>query len=210
MTQGAATMKQVNSQSWRLSLRTWVGLLALALTFWLIIKHAGLVLEVLWVFFGAILLSLAIRPLADRLAHWRIPHGITALVVYLLFGALLVLMAYLLAPLVRAEVAQLRTSGPDLVRTALSRLKTLPVIGSLLPSADTLTSDLTQRLDLLITTALGTVASIGGLLLDVLLVLVIACFFVVDSNVGQDLVTGWVPQDRQDGYGLLWTELAGA
>jgi hypothetical protein len=49
--------------------RIWVGLLASGLSFWLIITHAGLVLEVALVLFGAVLVSSAIRPLTDLLAR---------------------------------------------------------------------------------------------------------------------------------------------
>jgi predicted PurR-regulated permease PerM len=187
-------MMRSDAPPWRLNLPTWLGLLALGLAFWLIVNHAGLLLEVLWVLFGALLLSLAIRPLAERLARWRTPRGVTVLGVYAVLAAVLMLVGNLLAPILSTEVAHLRSGGPDLLQAAATRLAAIPLLGRLMPSADTLAQSLSQRLDVVVSTALGTAASIGGLALDVLLVLVLAYFFVTDRSLGQRLLRGWSPR----------------
>jgi predicted PurR-regulated permease PerM len=81
---------------WRLSLQAWIALLALGLALWLTITYAGLLLEVIWVLFGAFLLSLAICPLADALTRWHIPRGVTVLGVYAGLGGVLALLGSLL------------------------------------------------------------------------------------------------------------------
>jgi predicted PurR-regulated permease PerM len=70
------------NQTWRISWQVWVGLLGLGLTLWVIITYAGLMMEIIWIVFGAFLLSVAIRPLADKLAQGHIPRTITVLGVY--------------------------------------------------------------------------------------------------------------------------------
>jgi predicted PurR-regulated permease PerM len=186
-------MTRSTMPAWRLNLPTWLGLLALGMAFWLIINHAGLLLEVLWVLFGALLLNLAIRPLAERLARWRIPRTVTVLGVYAVLAAVLTLVGNLLAPILSSEVAHLRSGGPDLLQAVATRLAAIPLLGRLMPSADTLAQSLSQRLDVMVSAALGTAASIGGLALDMLLVLVLAYFFVTDRTLGQRLLRDWSP-----------------
>jgi predicted PurR-regulated permease PerM len=186
-------MTQTTAPSWRPNLPTWLGLLTLGLALWLIINHVGLLLEVLWVLFGALLLNLAIRPLAERLARWRVPRGLTVLGVYAILAAVLTLVGSLLAPILSTEVAHLRSDASDLLQAAATRLAAIPLLGHLLPSTDTLAQSLSQRLDVMVSAALGTAASIGSLALDVLLVLVLAYFFVIDRTLGQRLLRDWSP-----------------
>jgi predicted PurR-regulated permease PerM len=187
-------MRRSDTPSWRQNLPMWLGLLALGLAFWLIINYAGLLLEVLWVLFGALLLNLAIRPLAERLAHWRVPRGLTVLGVYAILAAVLTLVGSLLAPILSTELAHLRSGGPDLLQAAATRLAAIPLLDRLIPSADTLAQSLSQRLDVMVSAAVGTAASIGSLALDVLLVLVLAYFFVTDPTLGQRLLRDWSPR----------------
>ena len=66
----------MNTQRSGFTLRSWGGLLALGLALWLIITQAELILEMIWVLLGALLIGLAIRPVADFLGRWRIPRGV--------------------------------------------------------------------------------------------------------------------------------------
>jgi predicted PurR-regulated permease PerM len=178
---------------WRLSPRTWVGLLALGLTLWLTITYARLILEVIWVLFGAFLLGLAIRPLADRLARWHIPRWVTVFGVYVaLFGGAAIL-GDLLLPVISAEAAHLRSNGPTLLQTALSRLAAVPVLGQQLPSLDTLVQGLVQRLDTLLVSLVGAVTGLAGLALELLLVLILAFFFATDVGLGERLLSAVIP-----------------
>jgi predicted PurR-regulated permease PerM len=179
--------------AWRLSLRTWFGLLTLGLTLWLTITYAGLILEVIWVLFGAFLLGLTIRPLTDRLSGWRIPRWATVLGVYvtLLSGA--AILGDLLVPVISAEAAHLQSSGPALLQTALSRLTAVPVLGQQLPSVDTVVQGLGQRLDTLVVSFVGAVTGLAGLALELLLVLILAFFFATDVGLGERLLSYVVP-----------------
>ena len=53
----------------RISAQAWFALLGLALTLRFIINNTALIFKVSWVILGAFLLSLAIRPIADRLTR---------------------------------------------------------------------------------------------------------------------------------------------
>jgi predicted PurR-regulated permease PerM len=176
-----------------LSLKTWTGLLTLGLTLWLTISYAGLLLEVVWVLFGAILLSLAIRPLGDALARWHLPRGVTVLGVYVGMGGTLALLGDLLVPVISAEVAHLQTNGPTLLQAALSRVASVPLLKQWLPSTDVLAQNLSQRLDVLLSTLVGAVAGVGGLALDLVIVLVLAYFFATDTRLNERLLNAWMP-----------------
>jgi predicted PurR-regulated permease PerM len=200
-------MAWLTTSGGRISLRTWVGLLALGLALWLIITNGSLLLEVTWVLFASLLLSLAIRPLADFLGRRRIPRGITVLVIYLAVGALLALLGDLLVPVISTEVSRLQSSGPQLIQAAISRISAIPLLGPLIPSATTVAQTLSQRLDLLVSTAFSAVAGLGGLLLDVLLIVILTYFLVSDSNLSDGLVERWVPIHHQLRVRAVWLGL---
>jgi len=181
------------SHPWRLSLQAWIGLLTLGLTLWLVITYAGLVLEVVGVVFGALLLSLAIRPLVDALSGWRIPRGITVLGVYIGLGDALVLLGSLLVPVFKAELAHLQANRPALLQSALSQLAAIPLLKQRLPSTTVLAQNLAQRLDILLSTVVDAVTGIGGLAVDLVLILVLTYFFTTGTQWDEHLLNGWVP-----------------
>jgi predicted PurR-regulated permease PerM len=192
---------------WRLSLQAWVGLLALGLVFWLIVVHAKLILEMIWVLFGALLLSLAIRPLADTLTRWRIPRWLTVLGLYVGLVAALALLGNLLIPVVSAEVTRLQTYGPNLLKQALSQLATAPLLGRLLPSSDLLAQNLAQRADTLLRTLVSAVTGLGEFTLDLFVVLILTYFFATDVRLGEGLLRRWIPPYYGSRARLLMTHL---
>jgi predicted PurR-regulated permease PerM len=198
----------VTPPPWRLSLRSWIGLLALGLTLWLTITYATLLLEVMWLLFGALLLSLAIRPLANALARRRIPRGVAVLGVYAGSGGILALMGSLLVPVINAEVAHLKANGPTLLQEALSRVATIPVLKQWLSSTDVVVQNLSQRLDILVSTLVGAAAGVGGLALDLLVILVLAYFFTTDAGLLERLLDGWVPESHRPRVRVIMARLS--
>jgi predicted PurR-regulated permease PerM len=192
---------------WRIASLTWLGLLALGLALWLLITYAGLLLEVLWVLFGAMLLITAIHPLVSRLAHWRIPRGLTVLGVYALLGLILALLGVLVAPAVRKEVAALQSSGPDIVQSVLSGISQTPLLNKLIPSTDVVAQNLIQRVDVLLQTMVSTAASVGRMALDTLFMLVITFFVSSDADFGKRLLNDWLPSSRRARVRHLWKRL---
>jgi predicted PurR-regulated permease PerM len=192
---------------WRLSLQAWAGLLALGVSLWLIATHIGIILEVMWVLFGSLLLGLAMYPLADRLVRWKVPRGLTVIGVYVGLLAVLTLVGTLLVPVISTEIARLRASGPDLLQTAFGHIKSVPLLGRLLPSSDGLAQYLAQRMDLLLRPVVSTVAGLGELALDVVVALILAYFFATGTPGGASLLHHWLPTSLQPRAGLLLARL---
>ena len=180
----------------RLSGQAWLAWLALGLALWLITGHFALILELGWVVLGAVLLSLAIRPLADKAYTWHIPKGMTTIAVYIAIAALITLISNLVAPIVRAEITQLQQTGPQLWQQIQNQLTKTPFT-PWLPSTDSLMQSIGQQLGKVAATAFGTVTSLGSLLLDLFFLFVLAYFFVIDSGWASRLLLGWIPTNQR-------------
>jgi predicted PurR-regulated permease PerM len=179
--------------SWRLGWQTWLGLLTLGLAWWLITTYFGLITEMIRLVFGAFLISLAIRPLADALVHWRIPRGITVLGVYVALVGFFILMGALLIPVVGAEVDKLRTDGPALIQQALDRVANNRILNKWMPSIDTVSQNLSQRLDSFVQTFVTAVTRVGGFALELFIVLILSYFFVTETHLEERLLLVWFP-----------------
>jgi predicted PurR-regulated permease PerM len=198
---------QARRTTWYISLQAWVALLALGVAFWLIFRHTALIATVGAVLFGALLLDLAIRPVADRLAAQGVPRAATVLAIYLVLGAILVGLASSLRPLVVAEAADWQSEGPVLVARGLAVLGRLPLIGGWLPSGNDLGRQLASGLGVLGTPALSMVAGVGRLLLDVAVALVLAFFFAIDTELRGRFLSTWVPPARRERVGVFLDDL---
>jgi predicted PurR-regulated permease PerM len=168
------------------------------------VANAGLLLEILWVLFGALLLSIAIHPVVSTLARWRIPRLVTVLGVYALLGLLLALLGALVAPSIGKEITALQNSGPDLAQSILSWIGRTPLLNKLIPSTDVVAQNLVQRLDVLIRTTVSTAASLGGMALDVLIMLILVIFLSTDPGLGARLLDDWLPAPYRSHIALLW------
>ena len=197
-------MKQ---KTWRLSGQAWLGLLALALVFWITISYASLVIEIILILFGSFLFSLAIDPLATVMARRRVPRGVTVIGVYIVLLGLAASLGALLVPIVGAETAMLRANGPNLLQTALSRLATTPLVGQLIPSNSALSQNLLQYLYALGPTFLNTVANVGETVLNLLVVLILTYFLATDETIVPRLLRSLVPKRSQAQVALVVTHL---
>jgi predicted PurR-regulated permease PerM len=173
--------------------RIWFSLWGVGLALWLTITHWTLWLNIGRMLFGAFLISLAIHPLAEALRRWHIPRGLTVLLVYVSLTGLIVLIGALLIPVISAEVESLRNDGPGLIQDTISRLGGNRVLGKWLPSVDTVSTDLTQRLDAFVHTFVKTVTQVGGFALELFITLILSYFFVTDVALFERLLNAWVP-----------------
>jgi len=181
----------------RISLQAWLALLGLGLVLWLAATYLQDILAIGWVLFGAVLLSLALRPLADHLSHYHVPRGITVMVIYVAGAALLVGLGYLLSPIIDNETTYLQSNGAALLPTALTRLANTP-LARWIPSSDTLAQNLSQQLDTIITGAVGTLTGVSNLLLDMAVVFILAYFLVAeDGRWSERMVLSWFPPSRR-------------
>ncbi len=172
----------------------WLGLLSAVVAAWLIIHYATLLLEVVGILFGATLLSLAIVPIAERLAYWHVPRGITVLAVYILGGIVLIALIELLIPVIRIEAQALRSQGPHLFQQVTAWVSGLPVIGSTVLSMHQSTiPNLGQQLGNVIDSVVRILFGTGGLLLDLLIVTVLSFLFITDPGLPKRLIASWLP-----------------
>jgi predicted PurR-regulated permease PerM len=185
------------SSGWRPTWRTWLSVLALGLVFWLIVRYTTLIFEVAAVLFAAYLMSLAISPLADFCAQRHIPRAVAVLIFYALAAGLLVLIGRLLVPVIHAETMHLRRTLPAVLERALAVFQTSPLLQDWLPTARSLAQGLTQGTEGLLRPAVGAVMNAGGVGLDLIVVLVLAFFFVTDDGIGERLLYGWIPAEQQ-------------
>ena len=190
-----------------IELRTWLALLGLGIALMLISSQAALLLEIFWVLFGSMMLSLSIRPLAHALAKRRVPRAVTVTGVFIAAGLVLALVGGLLVPTIRTEISRLQTSGPALIKQAVAELSSAPLLGRLVPSTEVIIQDITQRLDAVLGTAIGTAAGIGGLALDLLVVVILTFFLSTDENLPQRTMVRWLPDSYEASIRSLWARL---
>jgi predicted PurR-regulated permease PerM len=181
------------SPNWRPTIRTWLSLLALGFALWLMVSHTLLIFEVLAVLFAAYLLSLTINPLADVFARWGVPREVTIVGFYVVAAGVLVLLARLLFPVIRMETGHLRRAGPVMLERALAVLRSTPVLQDIVPSGPALFQDLSQSVDVIVVPAFIAVRQTGGVLIDFIVVLALAFFFVADQGIGNSVIYGWIP-----------------
>jgi predicted PurR-regulated permease PerM len=201
-------MKSIPTRSgWRLSPQAWLGLLALGLVLWLTVSYAGPLMEILWVLFGTLLLSIAIYPVVNMLARWRIPRAVAVLVIYILFGLLLALLGSLVAPAISQEITALQNSAPNIVQSTISWTAKTPLLSHFIPSTDVLAQNLIQRVDVLVKTTVSTAASLGGMALDVLIMLILTFFITTDASLGKRVLNDWLPGPYRSHIAILWERL---
>jgi len=181
---------QMKRYQQRISFQCWFALLALALVGWFIIENIALLFELTWILFGAFILSVVIRPVVDRLAKRRVPRGITVILAYALLVVSSFVILRLLAPIVRIEAISLRHGVPTLLQQALDKLAD-PAMARWLPSPASLSQALDQQLNMLLFGALRTVTGLGGLLLDLFVVLILAYSFTTTTYASQQSFWRW-------------------
>lgn len=145
------------------------------------------------VLFTAILLAAAVAPAARFLARYRVPRGVTILVIYLLVLAALVGVVALIVPLVVSEVAALTSAVPGYVANAQKELARVAPDQANSFSASSVTSNLTTYLSRFTSILTDIVLKIFSIGLDVILILVIAFFLAVEEDFASRLVARFSP-----------------
>ena len=67
---------------------------------------------VVFIFFAAFSLQVAIKPLVDYLHHWRIPYSLGVILIYILLLASIILLLWFLAPMIIVQSVTLVTDLP--------------------------------------------------------------------------------------------------
>jgi len=109
----------------------------------------------------------------------------------------------LLVPILRVELGMLRADGPMVLQKSVDTLSKTGLT-RWFPTSDTLSASLLQRITPLLTDALGTITTAGRLLVDLLIVLIVAYFYVTDSFFYDQSALRWFPNAKQEQIKLLW------
>ncbi|HQE19430.1 MAG TPA: AI-2E family transporter [Aggregatilineales bacterium] len=177
--------------------RLWLAVVGAGVLTWLIIRYGALIAEVVIVLFAAFLLSLALRPLADRLVRYRIPRGVTVIAVYVAVIALFYLLIQLTIPAIAREIATLQEGGTEIMVELVNRLENLPPFSALNINLETLFETIATRAEAAAGVILTALADVTRVVVDLLLILVLAYFFVVDQKLGINLLFTWVPRHHR-------------
>jgi predicted PurR-regulated permease PerM len=198
-------MNSPTSNPWRISFQAWAALLGLGLALWLIITNWGLLVEIAIVLFFVALFTMALRPAVTYLTIRRIPAAITLLVIYAAILGIFVLVGNLLVPAVASEVSFFSQHGPALLQQAITQIQAIPILGKFIGSSDTLVQNLVQQVDMIIRPLLTTITGIGGLAINVIIVLVLTFFFLVgDRHPSTHFIETWIPERFQaEAYEIL-------
>lgn len=169
--------------------------LAVAAVVWLFVATWPLWLLV----FTALIIAAAILPAARLGERYRIPRGVTVLVVYLLAAGIMALMGRLLWPALSEQWRQFLDQLPRLVDNVKSWLGGLQVLldrwGASLPSPPTEGLDSVART--LLTNTFRFTAGAAGVALEALAVFVVAAYLVIDARaVGGALLSVLPPDTR--------------
>jgi predicted PurR-regulated permease PerM len=145
------------------------------------------------VLFTAVLLAAAVAPAARYMARFRVPRGVTILVIYLLVLAALVGVVALIVPLVVSEVDALTSAVPDYVSNAQKELARIAPDQASSFSTSSVTSNLTGYLSRVTGILSDIVLKIFAISIDVILILVIAFFLAVEEDFASTIVRRFAP-----------------
>jgi predicted PurR-regulated permease PerM len=147
------------------------------------------------IFFTSILLAAAVSPAAKTMARYRVPRGVTILIVYLLGLGILAGAVTLLVPLVASEVSGFQRSLPSY----LSRLQILITQHAPQEAGQVSFTSLSGQASSWLSTAARELTSITVTVLklgiDLVLILVMAFFMAHEENFALLVITRFVPAE---------------
>lgn len=182
----------------RLGPQLWFGIFSLCFAIWATITQIGLVGEVVAVLFGSFLISLAMRPAADFLSRWKVPRGVTVILIYLLVLTLLGMIGGFAGSALGEQAVQLIENTPTLIQKSADRLQTIPFVGQLFPSLDSVAQGISRGVQALASALLGAATGAGRFIVELLMVLFIAFFFTTDVGIGERIIDMWFPDRYKD------------
>lgn len=151
------------------------------------LKHAFIVI------FTALLLAAAVAPPAKFLSRYRLPRGVTILLIYLFAFAVLAGVVALIVPLVVSEVDTFKTTFPQYVNQLQHFVQRAAPDQASRFSTSTITSQVEGRLTSFAGQLTGIAFQTISIGIDVILILVIAFFMAYDENFAKRLITRFVP-----------------
>lgn len=145
------------------------------------------------VFLSAIVLAAATAPAARAMERYRIPRGVTVLAIYVAVALLFVGIVALMTPVVATEVDLARSTLPEYNRNAQALIERLAPGRADQVSAERLTDEVFGRLGDFLSAAADLALATSTRLLQVLIVLVMAYFMVVEADFAERVVVRFTP-----------------
>lgn len=188
--------------TFRLSTGTWWGLFGMVMLVFVALPYLGVVMNTLGLLFMTALLSMLIAPLAATLERRRIPRALTVLMVYIALLVGMTLIILLIVPIIVQNVRTLAENGDAIVASILANLEQIPVLREIaqteIEGRGTLIDNLGNMVSTGAYTLLGTLASAGGLLFSIFIILVLVFFLVATPQLSRNLLEIWVPPRYHD------------
>jgi len=149
--------------------------------------------QVFVVVFTAILLACAVAPAARALERWRLPRGLTVLLIDLVVVLMLGGVVALIVPLVSDELALLRQRFPD-YNAQLQDLvaRVAPTQADKLSTANVL-QESTDRLGGVLPKAPGVALTFSGVLVRIVIVAVMGYFMAVEEHFAERVMRRFTP-----------------
>jgi predicted PurR-regulated permease PerM len=161
--------------------------------------------------FTGIVLAEGIRPLVDRLQRWRVPRPLAVLLVYLGLVAIVALLMWVLLQPVIAQIAQLTARLPSymsrigsFLTSMQSRLNSSSQLSGVLSAARSSASGFATSI---LSYALGLPQMLGSLLLSIVLVAVIAFFWLTGVQGLKPLMLSLFPEEARPSVSDLLSDM---
>ncbi|MFH1112058.1 MAG: AI-2E family transporter, partial [Patescibacteria group bacterium] len=150
----------------------------------LLIYLLYMILDILGLLFVSVVVAAALGPWVDSLQRYRIPRAVSLIVIYLAIFLIISLVVFLLIPPLVQQIQQLASALPNYYIKAVSGLSAIQH-SSDIESAATIRSFLENIGATLASTAnsiFSTVTSIFGGLIQLVVILVISFYLIVQEN----------------------------
>jgi predicted PurR-regulated permease PerM len=149
--------------------------------------------QVFVVLFTSILVASAVAPAARAMERWRVPRGLTVLLMYLAAVLILGGVVALIVPLVSDELALLRERFPD-YNAQLQDLvaRVAPDQADRLSTTNVLNEG-TDRLGGILARAPGVALTFSGVLVRIVIVLVMGYFMAVEEHFAERVMRRFTP-----------------
>jgi predicted PurR-regulated permease PerM len=150
------------------------------------------------VILSAIVVAAATAPAARALERYRIPRGITVLAIYLVVALVLAGIGVLLVPVVATEIELARGALPEYGRQIQQLIERVAPEQADRISTARLTDTAVEQAGEVLGHAADLVLAAGSLLVQVVLVLVMAYFMVVEADFVQRVVSRFTPPPHRE------------
>jgi predicted PurR-regulated permease PerM len=172
-------------------------LLAIVLVLLIIRLAPSSIGRILPVVLSAIIIAAATAPLARAMERYHIPRSITVLALYLAVALVLAGVIALMVPVITSEIELLRSALPEYSRRAQDLIARLAPGYVASVSNDRLATTVTAQLGDVLSGAAAVAFTAGSLLVQVVLVLVMAYFMVVEAEFAHRMVARFIPAAQQ-------------